>query len=163
MPKSAYGWYSYQWCMNGSSNQLCKYCNDSSYGYRGFTDNKTILDSEDDAASVHLGKGWRIPLNEELDELRNNCTWMWTTLFEVPGYRVTSNKSGYTNRWIFLPAAGSRSDYSLRGVGSAGIYWSSSLYPDYPFGAFLLSVSSSTFKGSYNFRSYGISVRPVTE
>ena len=64
---------------NGAYNKLTKYCTDANYGDNGFTDNKTTLDPEDDAAHVNWGGGWRMPTAAEVDELIDNCTWTWTT------------------------------------------------------------------------------------
>ena len=49
--KDTYNWSTYKYC-NGDYDLLTKYCNKSSYGNNGFTDNKTQLELSDDAASV---------------------------------------------------------------------------------------------------------------
>lgn len=64
-PKTTYNWSTYRYC-NGSydqlnNNQLTKYCNNSSYGYNGFTDTLTILLPEDDAATANWGSDWCMP------------------------------------------------------------------------------------------------------
>ena len=87
----------------GSPFSLKKYNINSE---QGTVDNKTTLDLEDDVAHVTWGGNWRMPTREEMDELHDNCTWEWTTINGVNGYRVTSKKQGYTNRSIFLPASG---------------------------------------------------------
>lgn len=161
--KADYSWSTYKWCINGNSSQLTKYCNKSSYGYNGFTDGKTILDSEDDAASVALGGSWRIPTDAEWTELRSNCKLEWTTLNGVKGHKVTGNKSGYTDRWIFLPAAGCLSGTNINYYNSYGLFWSSSIYTPTPSQAWDASFKSyGTGKGCVN-RSDGRSIRPVTE
>ena len=139
-----------------------KYNTESSYGT---VDNKTVLEAMDDAASVVLGGKWRIPTDTEWDELRNtsNCSWTWTSIDGVNGYKVQSKKSGYSDQWIFLPAAGYRFDYYLSNVGSYGFYWSSSLNTDYPNYAYYLYLSSSSVKKNNLSRYYGRSVRPVSE
>ena len=53
-PKDYYDWSTYKWC-NGNEVTLTKYCTDSFFGYNGFTDGKTELDPEDDAAYVNWG------------------------------------------------------------------------------------------------------------
>ena len=63
-PKTTYNWSTYQYCM-GSYNTLTKYCNKTSFGYNGFTDNLTTLLPEDDAATANWGSGWRMPTEEE--------------------------------------------------------------------------------------------------
>ena len=76
--------------------------------------------------NVNWGGSWRMPTSGELQELLDNCTWTWTTQNGVNGCKVTSNKAGYTDKFIFLPAAGGRHpDFGLGGVGSSGAYWSS--------------------------------------
>lgn len=138
-PKRSYAWDNYIHS-NGSNKKLTKYCSDSSYGDKGFTDNKTSLDPEDDVAHIKLGKGWRIPTREEFEELMQNCTWTWNTLNGVNGYLVTSNKSGYTDRSIFLPASGLRSLSNLFFVGQYGFYWSTTTSNNFPDSAVSLYI-----------------------
>ncbi|MBR0452395.1 MAG: InlB B-repeat-containing protein [Bacteroidales bacterium] len=129
-PKSEYSWRTYKYC-KGTENTLTKYCGNSGYGYNGFTDNKNTLDLSDDAARINWGGVWRMPTNNEWEELKNNCTCTWTTQNGVNGYKVISKTNG--NR-IFLPATGSRWGTSVYQAGSYGYYWLSSLresYPDY--------------------------------
>ena len=158
---AGYDFSTYKHC-NGSNNTITKYCNRSEYGYNGFTDSKTTLDPEDDAAHVKWGGNWRMPTQAELDELGNtdNCTWTWTTLNGVNGYKVTSKKSGYTDRSIFLPAAGFRFSTRIRNVGSFGYYMSSSLHTDGLSNAWYGFSSEFRFDGN-EARFSGRSVRPV--
>ena len=131
----------------------------------GTVDNKKVLEAKDDAASVALGGKWRIPTETEWSELRNtsNCSWTWTTIDGVNGYKVQSKKPGYTDNWIFLPAAGYRYEVYLNDVGSYGNYWSSSLHTDYTDYAYDMSFNSSSIDGYGNSRYIGQSVRPVSE
>ena len=125
-PKEEYSWATYKWC-NGTYSTLTKYCFTASRGYNGFTDNVKSLDIEDDAAHSVLGDSWRLPSDSEWMELANleNCTWTWTSLNGVQGYRVTSKRNG---RSIFLPASGRYyRTYGLQKVGTDGYYWSSDL------------------------------------
>ena len=64
-----------------------------------------MLEPEDDAAHVKWGGSWRMPTKAEWDELRENCTWTWMTVNGVNGFRISGSKPGYTDRYIFLPAA----------------------------------------------------------
>lgn len=152
-PKSTYDWSTYKYC-NGSNTTLTKYNTSSSYGT---VDNKTTLELSDDAARANWGGSWRMPTTEEQDELRNNCTWTWTTQNGVNGYKVT----GTNGNSIFLPAAGYRYDSSLDSAGSYGDYWSSSLYTGYPSYAYDLYFDSSDVGWYSSDRYYGLSVRPV--
>ena len=152
--KSTYNWSTYKYC-NGSYNTLTKYNNSSSYGT---VDNKTQLDLSDDAARVNWGGSWRMPTDAEWTELREQCTWTWTTQNGVYGRKVTSKTNGNS---IFLPAAGSREDSSLYNAGSYGNFWSSSLYTDDPYYAWRVYFSSSNVDRDIGSRYYGQSVRPV--
>ena len=155
-PKEVYDWTTYKWC-NGSSNTLTKYNNKSSYGT---VDNKTTLELCDDAARANWGGNWRMPTKAEQDELRENCTWTWTNQNGISGYKVTSNKSGYTGKSIFLPAAGYRNGSSLADA-KEGDYWSSSLYLERSYYAYNLDFNSSKVDYYTNNRYYGRLVRPV--
>ena len=161
-PEDTYNWSTYKWC-NGSENLLTKY---NTQSYYGTVDTKITLDPEDDVAQVKWGGSWRMPTKSELDELRNNCTWEWynssnTEFNGIAGYKVTSNKSGYTDRSIFLPAAGGRYNTNLNSVGSRGCYWSSSLFTSYPSSASDLNLSSGGVDWYGDDRCNGFSVRPV--
>ena len=118
----------------------------------------------DDAATVALGGNWRMPTDEEWYELRNtsNCSWTWTTIDGVNSYKVQSEKPGYTDNWIFLPAAGYREGSDLYDVGSGGYYWSSSLDTVEPNGAYDMIFNSGGFYRCC-LRYIGHSVRPVSE
>jgi hypothetical protein len=116
-----------------------------------------VLDPEDDAATANWGGAWRMPTKAEQDELRNNCTWTWTTQNGVNGYKVT----GPNGNSIFLPAAGYLVGGALNLAGSGGYYWSSSLYTDGPSGAYYVYFSSGGVDWYYGNRYYGFSVRPV--
>ena len=157
LPKEDYSWITYKYA-NGNYNKLTKYCNDVSYGDNGFTDNKTTLEPEDDAAHMNWGGSWRMPTDAEWTELREQCTWTWTTQNGVNGYQVTSKTNSNS---IFLPAAGSRRGTNLSYAGNDGYYWSSSLNEYGPgYAWYLYFDSDSVRRRDYN-RRYGQSVRPV--
>ena len=145
-----------------SSSGWTKYNMDPSYGT---VDDKAVLESMDDAASVVLGGKWRMPTYEEWKELLNtdNCSWTWTAIDGVNGYKVQSNKSGYTDNWIFLPAAGYRNNDGFNYLGSSGGYWSSSLKSGHPGYAGCMGFYSNSVGSGYNYRCFGLSVRPVLE
>ena len=160
-PKSYYSWSTYKWC-NGSSSTLTKYNTKSGCGT---VDNNTQLDLSDDAARANWGGTWRTPTYDELSELCEQCTWIWTSQNGVNGYKVTSKSNGNS---IFLPAAGYRYDSSLIAAGSDAHYWSSSLCMDDPNSPdedlvynmfFMLEVVYRY--GEYRYS--GFSVRPVCQ
>ena len=133
--KTGYDWASYKWC-NGSDDSMMKYCTSARYGA---VDNEVTLELADDAAHVNWGGNWRMPTKAEQDELRENCTWAWTTRNGVKGYKVT----GPNGDFIFLPAAGTREKRGIY-IDGHGFYGSSSLH-----------VSDSRFTNMLNFDSFG--------
>lgn len=156
--KNTYDWSTYKWC-RGSSNTMTKYCTDS---YYGTVDNKTVLDLKpldlkDDAAYINMGKKWRMPTDDEQEELESKCTWTWTCQNGAEGYKVT----GPNGNSIFLPAAGYRYDSSLGNAGSYGYYWSVSLYKSHPNRARYLYFYSSDHYTYYGHRYNGYTVRAV--
>ena len=155
-PKDTYNWSTYQYC-NGSYNTLTKYCNNSSYGYNGFTDNLTTLLPEDDAATANWGGNWRMPTKEEWEELYNNTTVTWTTQNDVNGRLFTASNGNS----LFLPAAGYPWNDELYDAGSYGYYWSSSLYTGRPYGAWHFYFGSGYAGVEYSSRGDGLSVRAV--
>jgi len=158
-PKENYSWSTYKFGTS-SSGPFSKYNTISSYGS---IDNKTVLEPEDDVASVKLGGKWRMPTDAEWTELRTKCTWTWTTNYNGTGVRgqIVTASNGNS---IFLPAAGCRYNTDLDGVGSDGDYWSSSLNTALPNNAWLVYFDSGTLGRSYYvYRYWGLSVRPVSE
>jgi len=166
----SFNWANYKWS-NGDGYKQTKYCNNSRYGNNGFTDNKTELDLEDDAAYVNWGSNWRMPSSDQIKELIENCSREWTTFNGVYGVKFTSNKNGKS---IFLPAAGCRYKtwlyHASNDSGYYGYYWSRSLaLDDEPSGACHMELErfwdkayledGSRYIGGYRF--YGQSVRPV--
>ena len=156
-PMDVYDESTYQWC-NGSYVMLTKYCTQSSSGYNGFTDGKTELDPEDDAATANWGPQWRMPSDDQIVELINNCTTEWTTRNGVNGRLFSSNINGAS---LFLPAAGYCLDSSLFDVGTYGYCWSRALYSSYPGFAYYLRFYSDDVVWSNCRRFFGFTVRAV--
>ena len=123
-----------------------------------------VLAKEYDAASQIMGGDWRMPTKAEFQELIDNTTNEWVTNYKgtgVNGYIFTSNKEGYQNNSIFIPAAGNCSYGSVSYVGSYGDVWSSSLNASNPNGAWKLSFGSDNCGMSGGSRGNGWSVRGV--
>ena len=158
--KSEYYLSNYKWC-NGGEEKLTKYCTNSSYWDSSAPmDNKTVLDAEDDAASATWGGSWRMPTDAEWTELRENCTWTWTSNYSGTGIAGRVVTAGNGNS-IFLPAAGYWNYTSLANVGFVGEYWSSSLYTGYPSHALHVGFVDDVVRWSRDSRGIGFSVRPV--
>lgn len=126
----------------------------STYGLQGFYDNLSMLEKEDDAASVLWGGLWRIPTWDEIMEIRNQCSWDWVALNGMDGYKVTGPNGNY----LFLPAGGYNDG---RKTGGCGRYWSSTLGEYESRTAPCLDFSKWEVSGYSGNRHYGYSIRPV--
>lgn len=132
VPKQVYEIETYMW-YNNSYYMLTKYCTNSSNGY---VDNKTELDSEDDAATVNWGPSWSVPTQEQFQELADNCNWIWISINGVGGQKVT-RRNGNT---IFLPCGGYRLNSSLYNPYTYGYYWSNKLSSNDSYEACCLNI-----------------------
>ena len=155
-PKSDYGWIgwcTYMWggCDSIGNLYVTKY---NTYSGYGTVDNKTELDPSDDAACAHY-PGGRMPSLAQIQELCYFCSWQWTTRNGVNGSLVT----GPNGNTMFLPAAGNRWADVLEDAGSAGYYWSRTLYSSNSFCAYGLFFGSG--EDGWSGRADGYTVRAV--
>ena len=148
--KGDYSWSTYEWYDNSTST-ITKYNAD---------DKKKKLDVSDDAARANWGGDWRLPTEKEFQELRENCTWEWTTQNGHKGYKVTSKQNGQS---IFLPAAGWRYGADEGFVGSYGGYRSSTPLESDAYRAYCLYFDEDSHLVYWYKRYGGRSVRPVLE
>lgn len=158
--KRNYSWSTYDLC-KGTYNSLTRYCSDKDYGV---VDNKTILDATDDVAHKCWGEDWRIPTDDELQELLDNCTKQWVSNYHgtgIAGYLLTSKIQGYTGNSVFFPATGYVDATKVTSAGKSGIYWSSTVSTYYSGRAFGLSISSGRTIVGTCYRYYGFAVRAV--
>lgn len=132
------------------------YFNTSTTQYTDIGDN--IAGTEYDAATVNLGSDWRMPTREEMKDLIDKCTWEWTQIMNVNGYKVT----GPNGNSIFIPAAG-RYLSTLLYQNKDLDYWTatkSNLANSY------ILVQNQGYAGSYTIipsaRYGGCTIRPVT-
>lgn len=115
-----------------------------------YKDNPETLPSSHDAATQNWDSDWRMPTNEQFDELLKYCEWKW----DGKGYKVI----GKNGNSIYLPAAGWRYE-KLEHEGQLGNYWSSShLDSSLAWNLYFDSDYRSTFNGN---RNYGFPVRAV--
>ena len=86
------------------------------------------LTLEQDAAHTYLGGNWRMPTEDEWQELIDNCNSTWTIDYNgtgVNGWTFTSKINGGS---VFFPAAGYCYDSLVVNVGLYGRYWSATCY-----------------------------------
>ncbi len=129
-------------------------------GWVVLKDGAYVLASEHDAAQVQWGGGWRMPTDQEMDDLcHNKCDWTWTTQNGVNGY-IVSGRGDYAAASIFLPCAGYGEEGALSDAGSDGKYWSAVPSSGYDY-AYVLYFGGGYFRTSGTYRPYGQSIRPV--
>lgn len=125
--------------------------------YGGPNPPSNICGSSLDIASVKLGGSWRLPSQNEIIELIDNCQTEWTTVDGSEGLRFT----GPNGNSIFLPAGGNRFGTQIRN-NETGYYWTGTLNTETKRNAYRLVIDA--FYGA-NWDSYprylGCSVRAV--
>ena len=163
-----YKWENNAWVTSdgSSANFSFKGENTPTYGVHtdtlqsnGWITAENVLVSEHDAAHVHWGGDWRMPTEQELDDLNSNCDWTLTTENGVNGYLVRG-RGDYASNSIFLPCAGVGNGNSLNSAGSYGTYWSSVPRPVYSY-AWYHGFDANDHGMDYDERYSGRSVRPV--
>ena len=78
-----------------------------------------------DAARANWGETWRLPSEEDFQELLDNCTIAFAYICGTRGFKLTSKING---KYIFLPEAGHDSTGygTWHGIGWRHcVYWSS--------------------------------------
>ena len=141
--KDYYDWSTYIHC--DGTEETCHYIGDD------------IAGTEYDVAHVKWGGTWRMPSIDQIQELVDNGTRSWTTLYGVNGILVTGPNGGS----IFLPAAGHRWVDDLYSEGGYSSYWSSSLTLGSEGFAYGLSFGFDDWYCSYSGSGFGFSVRAV--
>lgn len=118
-----------------------------------------ILGPAYDAAHIQWGGRWRMPTQDDLNELKENCSCEKTTVNGVSGYRYT----GWNGNSIFLPDGQIKNGPNLTSDLFKRAYWTS----------FCMYYSISTAQQASAFapngnlskidRAYGLAIRPVND
>lgn len=148
-----FNWANYKYSDNGTT-AMTKY---------NSTDGKTVLEAADDAATVNMGSGWRMPTTAEFQALGTATTSAWTADYEGSGVSglVLTDKND-SSKVLFFPAAGYCRNGSVSYVGSYGRYWSSSVFGSgVQYAYYLYFDSSSVNWQDGSNRCYGFAVRGV--
>ena len=160
-PKTVYDWATYKYS-DGTGSKLTKYCLQTSCGFNGFTDSRTELLPEDDAASYNWDENWQMPSYVQCRELCNS-SYTTTEPKTVNGVDGVEIKSKFNGKSIFLPVAGCRYNDISSFVGSNGFYWTRTIFYDDSQSAYKMNFNFSSGSASINgnVRHVGFSVRPV--
>lgn len=105
-----------------------------------------------DAARALWGGQWRVPTQAEVEELLNECDWIWAKVDGKRGYLVRSRRNAHT---IFLPAAADRLVY--------GRYWTSTPFADSTQDAHALYFDRGSALTTRTLRYTAQCIRPVTD
>ena len=141
----------YAW---GETSTKTKYTQEN-YAYwkegSGYTDiGKEISGTQYDAATVNLGKDWRMPTEEEAKELCEKCTFTYGEVDGVKGYYAT----GKNGNSIFLPCYGYKSSSVF---GTLCYYWTGSEAVVNSYGCILKLRDNISINDKYK----GLQIRPV--
>ena len=170
--KFMFDWYNY-FDTNDNGSTFNKYSNEEG--------KLKVLESVDDAATVHMGFEWRMPTTDEFHELLINTTPTWIDIndkeysihvdidFDVKGLKLTSD---INNNSIFIPVAGYCSSDILNNMYNKSHLWCNSLYNTSDLyntseskSAYFLYISNGVRGGTMyvndGLRYYGLSVRGV--
>ena len=128
------------------------------------TDDKTILEAEDDAVQAAWGGSWRMPTTAEFQALSTATKSAWTADYEgsgVAGLVFTSKAD--SSKKLFFPAAGRCDLGSMLDVGGYGYYWTSSLLTsNMTYGSYFYFYNGLNYLTSL-IRKSGCSVRGVCD
>ncbi|MBQ0029173.1 MAG: hypothetical protein KBT32_01900 [Bacteroidales bacterium] len=101
---------------DADASEYTKYCE---------YDNKTTLQMSDDPIRIEMQGSWRMPSEDDFQELIDECTWKWVN----DGEHVGALATGPNGNTIFFPAGG----HLAPGVGTNlyigafGYYWTKNL------------------------------------
>lgn len=150
----AFSWTDYEYGNGGiSAKNLTKY---------NSTDGLRTLEASDDAATVNMGSGWRMPTYDEWKALGSATTSAWTTDYQgsgVAGLVLTSNAD--SSNKLFFPAAGCCLNSGVYDVGSWCYYPSNLLSTTVQNSVNMSSNDSSVSWASTGRRSSGSPVRGI--
>ena len=98
-----------------------------------------------------------IPSKEDWEELKNNCTFTWTTQNDTIGINIV----GVNGNSIFLPAAGFYFEDRSYYITSQGTYWSSTSYKEDADTACISHLSKARHDIIRGFREYKRPIRLI--
>ena len=148
----------YAW---GETSTKTKYTKEN-YAYSTYTDiGENITGTQYDAATVNLGKDWRMPTMEEVKELCEKCTFTYGDVDGVKGYYAT----GKNGNSIFLPCYGYIGLYNpytnnYKENEDDGCFWAGSEESS-GYGYCLWLSEGTAYWGSNTLKYKGLQIRPV--
>ena len=165
-----FGWY-FQWGETTTSSIPDYYtsnqCQEVYEFYEGSSSCKdigsNIAGTQYDAAYKKWGTKWRMPTVDQWKELKNGCSWKWTSQNGVNGLLIT----GKNNQTLFLPAAGGMAGIWSDDYDGEGNYWTANVDSKTNQKAEVIRFSNSGSFNTPNWQSsmkyWAFSVRAVTD
>lgn len=150
-------WRNYKYSGDNTGTNITKY---------NSTDEKVILDIEDDAARTIMKDNWRIPTNEDWETLIQATDAYWTQNYSnsgINGYLFVSKQD--SSKSIFIPAVG-YCDTTHNGLYESGnnYYWSSSRVTNSDSNAKCIGFTSDAIMNEVGLnRNFGLPIRAVFE
>lgn len=164
--KRIYSWDNYKFA-KAQYNTITKYTTNGDYlNYDKVNpDNLTVLQPEDDIATIKLGKHFHIPTEEDFKELRENTIASYEKNWGAIGLNGILYTSKINGNYIFFPCAGyknaeKRGDEEIVSRGELGRYWTANLFKHDNRNAIVYTVSKNGLISSIA-RRLGCSIRPV--
>ena len=181
-----FAWGDYKYT-NGVYDKLTKYCNDSSYGNDGYTDDLTTLETTDDAVLQNVHK-YSMPTKEQVVELiketdvyciKADGTEVHGTYQEGTGADekmiawdskigdeeqlsgIEFRKKTDNSIKVFVPCAGYGNEGSMYRLGLYCVLWANSLNEEPSYMAWVLYFGYRGGYCSYGSRYIGLPVRGV--
>lgn len=130
-----------------------------------YTGTDETLPATNDIAHVKWGNSWRMPTADEFRKLTNedgDATDSYTHTFSIVSESIKCETAGKsTEKEILISLAGYYHDQSATGQGDS-FYWSSSNYNTTKKYFFLSGINATVARVDTTTRSWGLSVRPVS-
>jgi hypothetical protein len=108
-------------------------------------DTDLLLLAEDDPVSVQLGDDWRTPTKADVQELFENCNFIYASYSGREGFVIIPKNEDYADRRLFMPFSLSseyaNNEISLNLKSKSGFYWTASRSEYNSFEAYSLCIS----------------------
>ena len=130
--------------------------------YATWTDiGSEISGTKYDASTQNWGPDWRMPTKDEVQELLNKCTWKWTQINNVNGFKVT----GPNGKYIFIPAAGQKfKNKEIPEYNKQIRLWTGTYFSTNSSNAYALVTNSTNSYALWGYlRDDGYPIRPVSK
>lgn len=148
-------WENYKY--GESRTQLTKYNNSKKFGV---VDKKKTLDNNDDMAMVNSNNMFKLPTEENIDNLINDTECQPTTINDIKGYTLISKSNGKS---IFLPLSGHKQGAKVYGIGNYAFISSANLSNtnNDPANVISLGMMDNSIYIANTQRHDGLVIRPI--